>query len=150
MNQDGIVVVIINTLPVSKGLFTRFMNPGNSRGSNSILDYGLIDGDNVNSVSSFVIDERARFRCGSDHALLECEMKFTNQPRLRWTYNEVISYNINDNTSFRRYEDLLDENIGSMNLAQFSLQSPAAMLPHLINTLHSSAKLAIGNAFLLI
>jgi len=115
------------------------MNPGNSRGSNSILDYGHIDGDNVNSVSSFVIDERARFRCGSDHTLLECEMKFSNQPRLRWTYNVVLSYNINDNTSFNKYEDLLDDKIGGMSLAQFSLLSPAAMLPHLIHTLHSSA-----------
>ena len=65
-------LVIINTLPITKGLFTRFMNSPGLPGSNSLLDYGLIDGDHVNNVTSFVIDEEARYKCGSDHALLEC------------------------------------------------------------------------------
>ena len=68
-------MTIINTLPISKGLFTRFMDNSGSKGSMSLLDYGLVDNDNVSNVTSFVIDEDARFSCGSDHALLECDIE---------------------------------------------------------------------------
>ena len=54
------------------GLFTRFMDNGNREGSKSLLDYGAIDNDHVHTVTSFTIDENARYSCGSDHALLEC------------------------------------------------------------------------------
>ena len=40
---------ILNTLPISKGLFTRFMT-GSQTGSESLLDYGLVDVDHVNTV----------------------------------------------------------------------------------------------------
>ena len=36
-------LIIINTLPLSQGLFTRFNDYGSSGGPCSILDYGLID-----------------------------------------------------------------------------------------------------------
>ena len=61
-------LVIINSLPVSKGLFTRFMDGSDRPGTRSLLDYGLRDADSVHTVSSFVIDKNARFDCGSDHA----------------------------------------------------------------------------------
>ena len=63
-------LTIINTLPQSRGLFTRFMDNTNKPGTKSLLDYGLIDHDHVNTVTSFVIDENARYEAGSDHALL--------------------------------------------------------------------------------
>ena len=51
-------LVIINTLPITKGLFSRFM-----QGKKSLLDYGLVDSDHTNTVTSFVIDEEARYIC---------------------------------------------------------------------------------------
>ena len=63
---------IINSLPISKGLFTRFMAPSDYSHGRSLLDYGLINEDSLNTVTSLVIDEDARFDAGSDHALLEC------------------------------------------------------------------------------
>ena len=38
-------LLIINTLPVAKGLFTRFMDSSSLSGTKSLLDYGLIDHD---------------------------------------------------------------------------------------------------------
>ena len=63
-------LTIINNLPQSRGLFTRFMDNTNKPGTKSLLDYRLIDPDHVNTVTSFVIDENARYEAGSDHALL--------------------------------------------------------------------------------
>ena len=60
-------MIIINTLPLSKEVFTRFMDNSGHPGTRSLLDYGLIDGDHSNTVTSFVIDEQARYAMGSDH-----------------------------------------------------------------------------------
>ena len=140
--------MIINTLPVSEGLFTRFMNnPGQSNRTNSVLDYGLIDGDRARDVTSFVIDETARLRCGSDHALLECDITFSGRPKMRWSYEDVISYNIKDNTNYTKYKDTLDVQIGSVSLADFESKEPAEMLPHLIDAIHLSAQRTIGEFF---
>ena len=77
---------IMNTLPVSRGLFTRFMGGPKNITSKSLLDYGLIDSDHVNNVCSFVIDENARYSCGSDHALLYCNITFEHRPRMEWKF----------------------------------------------------------------
>ena len=63
-------LVIMNTLPITKGTFTRFMDSSGNKGTQSLLDYGLIDAEQSHTVTSFVIDEDARFDCGSDHAFL--------------------------------------------------------------------------------
>ena len=47
-------LVIINTLPLCTGLFTWF-----KRDQKSLLDYGLVDADHVQKISSFNIDEDA-------------------------------------------------------------------------------------------
>ena len=120
------------------------MNPRENSGLCSLLDYGLIDGDNVNSVSSFVIDENARFRCGSDHALLQCEMEFSGHPRINWTYDEVVRYNINERTNYEKFKTMLDEKVQSVSLTSFSKLTPSAMLPHLVESLTSSARVSIG------
>ena len=46
-------MTIINTLPISKGLFTRFMDNSGNKGTMSLLNYGLVDNDNVSNVTSF-------------------------------------------------------------------------------------------------
>ena len=56
---EEVNLTIINTLPVSKGLFTWFDDIGSRRPS--LIDYGLIEKGRENLVISFVIDEDARF-----------------------------------------------------------------------------------------
>ena len=51
-------MLIINAMPIALGQFTRFMSTGAHR-SSSLLDYGLIDYESSNTVTSFV---RHRFR----------------------------------------------------------------------------------------
>ena len=81
-------MIIINTLPMSKETFTRFMDNSGRPGTRSLLDYGLIDGDHSNIVTSFVIDEQARYAMGSDHALLECEVEFGVRPKVKWSFQD--------------------------------------------------------------
>ena len=84
-------MVIINTLPISRGLFTRFMDSSNLPGTRSLLDYGAIDSDHVDTVTTFLIDEDARHACGSDHALLECDLEFSSRPNIKWSFHSNIT-----------------------------------------------------------
>ena len=47
--------------------------------SEAILDYGLIHCDHSDIITSFVIDDQARYLIGTDHALLIADI----QPGLR-------------------------------------------------------------------
>ena len=69
-------LVIMNTLPVSKGSFTHFMERPGCPPSESVLDYGLIDNQSCELVSSFAIDADARFLCGTDHSMLTVTLQF--------------------------------------------------------------------------
>ena len=135
-------LMIINTLPVAKGVFTRFLDSSGRPGTRSLLDYGLIDHDKSNTVTSFVIDETARVDCGTDHALLECIITFTDQPKLKWSYQEPIHYNIKG-ADFTEYQKNLDIEL-SLPFSQFSKQSTDDMLPHLTESLNASAKETFG------
>ena len=113
-------MTIINTLPMSKGLFTRFMDNTGAAGTKSLLDYGLIDNDHVNTVTSFVIDEDARYSCGSNHALLECILDIGSRPSMHWSYSEAVHYNINDSTNYSEYMDTLDTAVSSIAYAMLT------------------------------
>ena len=58
-------LLIVNTLPIARGLFTRFMNNTGLPGTMSLLDYGLIDNEHAHTVTTFTIDEDARFSAGT-------------------------------------------------------------------------------------
>lgn len=135
---------ILNTLPLSKGLFTRFMGGHNDPEGASLLDYGLIDGDHVGNVCSFAIDDQARFDCGSDHALLECEILLDSQRQVQWAFHDVLQYNFNDNSDFSCYQKHLDDAVSSLSLTEFSKLDSAEMLSHLCESYSSSAKKAFG------
>ena len=134
---------ILNTLPLSKGLFTRFMT-GKDHSSESLLDYGLADGDNVHRVTSFIIDENARYECGSDHALLECDIILGPNPHLTWNVQEVVQYDINDNTDFTNYRSNLELGLKTIPLAKFEALEATEMLPHISENLNKSAKETFG------
>ena len=108
-------LVIINTLDLCDGLFTRF-----KRQQKSLLDYGLIDGDHVQKVNSFKVDTDARFDCMSDHALLECEIEFRTSPKAFKTGKDVFQYNFHDGSNFSGYKTFLETSLSSIQLDDFS------------------------------
>ena len=137
-------LLIINTLPVAKGLFTRFMNTSGRPGSKSLLDYGLIDHNNANTVTSFVIDEEARYEAGTDHALLECILEFGSRPKVKWNFQDAIHYNITDSSSYTDYQNCLDLETASIPLNQFAELPVTEMLPHISESINTSAMRSFG------
>ena len=137
-------LTIINTLPLAKGTFTRFMDSDKQHGSSSLLDYGLINNEHVHTVSSFVIDEEARYECGSDHALLECTLKLDRRPSVKWNYSQAISYNITGKTDYNTFREILDKDIRSVSLDTFSSMTVGEMLHHVTETMHTVARDTIG------
>ena len=137
-------LMIINTLPLAKGLFTRFMDNSGRPGTRSVLDYGLIDPDVSNTVTSFVIDEEARVDCGSDHALLECILLFGSRPKVTWSFQEAIHYDIRENSSFTDYQSNLDLASSSIPLHTFTTLTTDQMLPHISESINDSAMKTFG------
>ena len=120
------------------------MDIGYRTQSRSVLDYGLIDYESADSVTSFVIDDKARFAAGSDHALLQCKIRFSKRPGVTWSFQEVLSYNIGENTNYTAFRDQLDVNISSLGLEQFSQLSASQMLPHISENINRSAHICFG------
>ena len=137
-------LLIINTLPISKGVFTRFMDESGRPGTRSLLDYGLIDADRGHKVSSFVIDHEARFACGSDHALLECTLEVGAERKMTWAFQEALQYEIKDSTNFNGYKTCLDIHVSDIPLHTFSELSLDQMLPHISESIHKSATKSLG------
>ena len=137
-------LVILNTLPITKGLFTRFMNSSGLPGSMSLLDYGLIDADNVHAVSSFTIDSDARFSCGSDHALLIAKLVFGSTRSVTWDYKEVLKFNFTPKTDFSKYRAELDKESSSVPLHLFSDLSAEEKLHHVTHSVLQAGKRGIG------
>ena len=135
---------ILNTLPTCKDVFTRFMGDNNCPQTGSLLDYGLIDTEHVSTCSSFTIDSDARFDCGSDHALLECDLVLGSSPHANWAYHDVLQYNYTDSTDFTAYKGSLDNNIQTIALSEFSAMDTSEMLVHVSNNLNLSAKQTFG------
>ena len=137
-------LLIVNTLPIARGLFTRFMNNTGLPGTMSLLDYGLIDNEHAHTVTTFTIDEDARFSAGSDHALLECEIVFGSHPHIKWDFQEVIQYDFGEKSSFTEYQRHLDMASSSISLPKFSTLSSSEMLPHITDSINSSALKSFG------
>ena len=137
-------LVIINTMPLSQGLFTRFNDYGSSGGPCSILDYGLIDAANNEMVSSFIIDDKARIACQSDHALLICDIAFSPSPKVQWSVNQSVQYNLRTNTDYGPYSDKLDSLLTSIPLPEFIKRNTDDMIAHITECINSAAILSIG------
>ena len=132
-------LVVINTLPLTKGLFTHFMN-----GRASVLDYGLIDEDNVSLITSFVIDSNARYACGSDHALLEASINFGPKVSIPWKYNDILQYNFKTNSDFSIFKEHLDNYTAEVSLSQFDNLSTQQMLHQMTKWLNMAGKDSFG------
>ena len=136
-------LLIINTLPISKGLFTRFME-GNSSSSGTLIDYGLINPEQAHSVTSFVIDSDARFDCGSDHALLEVELTFGPKTSSQWAFHDTIQYNFKPSSDFSKFQEHLDNFSSAIPLCKFSDLTSDQMLPHITSSINKSGKESFG------
>ena len=62
------------------------MDDSDRVGTKLLLDYGAIDNDHVQTVTSFTINEDARYSPGSDHALLECVIEVADRPSVYYVY----------------------------------------------------------------
>ena len=108
----------------------------------------VIDNDHLNTVTSFVIDEEARFACGSDHALLQCEISVGEQPSLHWSFKEAIHYNITEDTDYTAYMNSLEEAIKVVPHREFSQMSTgknAEQKRRVINSCNSSKSPNVKN-----
>ena len=137
-------LMIINTLPIAKGLFTRFFDSSGRPGTQSLLDYGLIDHDKSNTITSFIIDGAARVDSGSDHAVLECTIDFNVVPKLTWSLHEPLHYNIRENSDYKEYQDALDQAMGAVTFSDFTSKPASEMLSHVSEGINDAAKKAFG------
>ena len=133
-------MVIVNTLPLAQGIFTRFMDNTGQPGTQALLDYGLIDSEHVHTVSSFVIDADARFQCGSDHALLHVVLEFGSRSSVNWSYQEAIQYNFCETTDFSSFQTNLDNDVKTVSLTDFSNLDSELMLSHITRSLKETGK----------
>ena len=135
---------IVNTLPIARGLFTRFFDVDGCNISKSLLDYALVDQERVGDVSSFVIDEFARVSAGSDHALLELEISFGHRPRVCWQYQDAIQYNYNESSDFSGYRESLEHGVCSILMEEFEKLTASQMLAHISENITNTAKGVFG------
>ena len=135
---------IVNSLPISQGLFTRFMGNSSLPGTKSLLDYALVDTDHMNNVSSIIIDEQAHYECGSDHALLECDVVLGPSPHIKWNVHDVLQYNFSAQTDFTKYQSTLEQSLSSISITKFSEMETNEMLPHITTSINNSAKHTFG------
>ena len=136
--------MILNTLPIAKGLFTRFMSKRGRTVGETILDYGLVDSDHVNYVSSFVIDADARYDCGSDHALLTVNVAFKHTPSIDWKFNDVMRFNITEKTNYGPFKHRLDEACKIQPLHIFDEMSLDEKLQFITNCIQRSGRDTLG------
>ena len=136
-------LTILNTLPIAKGLFTRFWSC-DERQSKSVLDYGLVDSSHTDTVTSFIIDKEARFDCGTDHALLTADVTFGKRSTLRWRLEDVIQYDIKPSTDFSAYKEELDRLSATYLIHEFEDLSLEKQLAHIKDCITESGKNKIG------
>ena len=135
---------ILNTLPIAKGTFTRFMDDTSTPESMSLLDYGLLDHDKVHTVTSFAIDSEARHACGSDHGLLVATLTFSARARVNWSFQEGVKFNIRDHTKYDKYQGCLDEVARSIPIHEFDNLSIEGKLAHINRSIMEAGTSSIG------
>ena len=137
---DSLDLIIMNTLPICKGLFTHFTERPGTPFSKSVIDFGLVDGDIASMVTSFVIDSDARIKCGTDHSLLKATFSFTYCPTVSTQHKDVLSFDMSDPNQKEKYCRDLDKRIQGMPFHQFQTSSSAEQLQHLTTSALASCR----------
>ena len=112
-------LTILNTLPISKGIFTHFIEREGIPYSESILDYGLTDPNLESLVSSFVIDSEARIECGTDHSLLMATVNSECQLHVESMNSDVLNFQLPSDNNYRLFDEYFSNHPGLPSLDQF-------------------------------
>ena len=113
--------------------------------NNSIMFFNFLEETNhSDTVTSFVIDSNARFKAGSDHALLECCIKLSKQSQLSWQFTDSLQYNITSKTNYDSFKLLLDSLMSNISVTDFESLSTDQMLAHISDSLNTAAQQTIG------
>ena len=137
-------LVIMNALPVSQGLFTRFADASNQPGTRSVLDYGLRDSNSLHTISSFKVDADARFDCSTDHALLEATISFGAKTSVHWQVREALQFNFSSKSNFDGFQNVLENACSTISLNCFSSLTTEEMLLHLVTSVRESGIKSFG------
>ena len=133
-------LLILNSLPMSSGGFTHFMERAGFPPSKSVLDYGLVSGEHQSFITSFCIDENARFDCGTDHALLIITLPASMPGRVQAKYDDVLQFQLPSDNNYTAFHLALSPLLGSVSLADFSSLDADSMLDHLTTSLLDTCK----------
>ena len=132
-------LTILNTLPVSEGLFTHFVERDGVPYSESILDYGLSDPSLVPFISSFAIHSDLRLDCGTDHALLVSRIQFTDKNiTVKTAKSDVLQFKLPDNKNFYLFDHFFAKHCELPPLDKFLELTTSEMAKTLTKTIFDS------------
>ena len=132
VRENGLVIII--SLPLSQGLFTRrTMDHDKGKLVESVLDALMRD---VHMINSFVVDEFNRYAITSDHSTIVIEIKLTNgKQTVTWRVrNDWCIFSDEDN--IEAYQEALNSN--SINIEEYRQLTTEDKLEHLKKTIKSS------------
>ena len=128
-------LVVLNSLPITRGLFTHFMERPGSPPSESVLDYGLIDDSHVDLVSTFVIDADARIDCGSDHALLVATVNVEGGVRVSARFHDQFSFRLPKDNNYDNFNRSALSLLSRISLHDFEKLSVEDQHKHIVECL---------------
>ena len=125
---------------ISEGLWTWQRN-----GISTVIDYGVISPNDLNTVKSFVIDDKGQYPSGSDHNWIFCELSDSFKAKLKITGNKVINkpkWNFKDDHDWKPFTDTVGQLLANKpNLDNLDVDSLAK---ELTDVLSNAAKTSIG------
>ena len=125
-------MVILNSRPMSKGLFTR-RAVREGKAIETVLDYGLVNKEDEGMVTSFIIDEDNRYVINSDHSTIFLSLKMEGPiQKVKWKVVDKWC-TIKNDTNWERYASVTDDLI--LDEAEFKNLEPEEQLKHLRETL---------------
>ena len=125
---------------LSEGLWT-WQRSGYSTG----IDYGVISPNYLNTVKSFVIDDKGQYPSGSDHNWIFCELADKFKVKARLTGNKVVNkrkWNFKDDHDWEPFTNT----VGHILSAKHDLEAldVNSLATELTNVMSHAAKTSIG------
>ena len=71
------------------------------------------------------------------HVILE----FGARNNISWAYKDAIHYNFTESTDFTEFQSILEQDVQTFPLHDFSNLDPQSMLPHITKVLRNAGKL---------
>ena len=125
---------------ISEGLWTWQRN-----GLSTIIDYGVISPNDLNTVKSFVIDDKGHYPSGSDHNWIFCELSDSFKVKMKLTRDKVVNkpkWNFKDDHDWKPFTDAVESIlVNKPNLDTLDVNNLAK---ELTSVLSDAAKTSIG------